>query len=308
MSKVLVTGGAGFIGSHLVDGLINNDHQVFVVDNLSSGKLKNVNKKARLIEEDIKSEKFVELLGKVKPEIIFHFAAQSSISVSFKNPQEDFQINLISTMKLLEKAQTISVKKIIFASSAAIYGEAKRIPLSESQPKDPISFYGTSKLCSEFLIINFFKRFKIPYTTLRFANVYGPRQNSESEGGVVAIFINNLLKKRPLIISGDGSQTRDFIYVADVIDACIKSQSEKVVGEFNVGTSRQTSINKLSQLITNLYHNGERVEKTYEKSKFSQVKQSCLSFNKLQKIIGFEPKVGLGEGISKTFQYFRLQK
>lgn len=308
MVKILITGGAGFIGSHLADRLIEEGNQVVVVDNFSSGKLENISNKADFIKLDIKSKKFLKTLRLIKPDIIFHFAAQSSISASFHNPQKDFQVNLISTLKLLEKAQQINVKKIIFASSAAVYGETKKLPIDENHPQNPISFYGTTKLCSEYLLINAFKRFKIHHATLRFANVYGPRQNSGSEGGVVAIFINNLLKNHPLTIFGDGNQTRDFIYISDVVDACVKSQSEKVIGEFNVGTSTQTSINKLSQLIINLYKTGINVKKIYKKSKFRQVEKNCLSYKKLQNIIEFQPKIALDEGLSKTFQYFSLHR
>src|SRR3990167_7179337 len=191
--KALVTGGAGFIGSHLCDRLFEEDFDVYVVDNLSKGRIENLNKKVDFFKININSPKFLKLLGILKPNIIFHLAAQSSISNSLKDPKKDFQTNLFSTLKLLEKSRKIKIEKIIFTSSAAIFGKAERLPIDEKYPRNPISYYGISKLCSEYFFQNYYKSYQMPYVCLRLANVYGPRQDASGEGGVVAIFANKLI-------------------------------------------------------------------------------------------------------------------
>src|SRR3989344_6272008 len=247
--KILVTGGAGFIGSHLCDRLFEEDFDVYVVDDLSKGRIENLNKVVNFFKIDINSPKFLKLLETLKPNIIFHLAAQSSISNSLKDPEKDFQTNLFSTLKLLEKSRQIKIGKIIFTSSAAIFGKVEKFPIAENYPKNPISYYGISKLCSEYFFNNYFTQYKLPYVILRLANVYGPRQDASGEGGVVAIFANQIQKNRPVTIFGSGNQTRDLVYVSDVVDALIKTIQNNIGGEFNIGTSKQTSVSELLEML-----------------------------------------------------------
>ncbi len=300
---ILVTGGAGFIGSHLVDRLVIDGHSVFVADDLSKGKLKNIKKDVKFFKVDIRSNKFTELLQKIKPEIIFHLAAQSSIAKSFKNPYKDFDINLFATLKLLKKAKEIRVKKIIFASSAAVYGVSEKLPIDENDPKNPTSYYGLSKLSSEYFFESYYQRINLNYACLRFANVYGARQDASGEGGVVAIFANNIIRKKPLVIYGSGQQTRDFIYVSDIIDALVKSLDENVIGSFNIGTSKQTPINHLANETISVY-NDKPVKIVYKPKRFLEVEKSSLSYRKFKKVTGFSPKTSLEDGFKKTLKYF----
>ncbi len=305
-TKILVTGGAGFIGSHLVDQLVANGSEVFVIDDLSRGNLANLNQKAKFIKTDIASWTFTMYLEKIRPQIVFHLAAQSSISRSLKNPEEDIKINLLATAKLLEIAKEVNVEKIIFASSAAIFGHAKKLPIDEDHSKQPISTYGLVKLCAEYFLQFFYKSYQNPYVCLRLANVYGPRQDSSGEGGVVAIFAKQIIKNDPVIIYGSGEQTRDFIYVSDVVEAFIKSIKDNVVGEFNLGTSQQISINQLAAKLPDIYGLNQHVKVIHKPQRFLEVEKSALSHQKFKETTGFQPKIRLDEGLAKTIDYFKI--
>ena len=306
MNKVLVTGGAGFIGSHLTDKLIEENYEVLVIDDLSNGKLNNVNKKAQFIKANITSQKFAQIFKKLKPKIVFHLAAQSSINKSLKNPSQDIKINLVATQTLLEIAKSTNVNKIIFTSSAAVYKPSNLLPLKEDAPKQPISLYGVSKLCSEYLIRNFYKIYNLPFVTLRLANVYGPRQDSSAEGGVVAIFCNRIIQNKPVVIFGDGKQTRDFIYVSDVIDACIKALKKNITGEFNISTAIQTSILNLNKKL--LQVSGSKAQKIFKPLPHTEIQRSSLSYQKFSKATGWEPAITLSIALRNTFDYFKKLK
>ena len=301
--KVLVTGGAGFIGSHLCDRLFKEDFEVSVVDNLSKGRIENLNKNVDFFKININSPKFLKLLETLRPKVIFHLAAQSSISYSLKDPKKDFQTNLFSTHKLLEKSRQIKIEKVIFTSSAAVFGKAESLPIDENYPKNPISYYGISKLCSEYFFKNYYAEYKLPYVILRLANVYGPRQDAGGEGGVVAIFANQIQKKRPVTIFGSGNQTRDFVYVSDVVDALIKSIQKNVLGEFNIGTSKQISVNKLLEMLLKMDKSNKVIDKIYKQSRFFEAEKSSLSSEKFRSATGFAPQVGIQTGLEKTNQY-----
>lgn len=303
MNKILVTGGAGFIGSHLVDRLIKVGHKTIVADDLSRGRLENVNAKADFEKMDITSKKFQDLLVKVKPYAVFHLAAQSDIGQSLKDPQKEISINFLAIQTLLDQAKVLKVKKIIFASSAAVYAQSKKLPIEEEDLKEPISLYGVSKLCSEYLLRNYHKIHGLSYASLRFANVYGPRQDLSAEGGVVAIFINKILKKEKTTIFGDGTQTRDFVYVSDVVDACLLSLEDEVNGEFNIGTAQETSILNLYEKLIKL--SGAQENKAFAKRRFLEVKRSALTFNKFKNTCGWKPKVTLDQGLKLTLDYFQ---
>lgn len=303
MNKILVTGGAGFLGSHLVDQLISRGNKTFVIDNLSSGSITNLNVKSEFIKLDIKSKLIEEMIIKIKPDYIFHLAAQTSVSKSIENPKGDLNTNLISLVPILEAATEIKVKGFFFASSAAVYGDAKQIPINEDFTKNPISPYGLAKLSAEFLIRMFNKRHGLPYLIFRYSNIYGPRQDSSAEGGVVSIFINRILKGQPVTIFGDGKQTRDFIYVSDVINANLLIFQRSTTRTFNVATQESISINNLFEKISKISH--LKAEKLHQPLKYFEVKNSQLSREKIEKEVGWIPEVSIDQGLKNTIDFFK---
>ena len=217
--KVLVTGGAGFIGSHIVDTLIESGYEVVVVDNLSSGKKEYLNDKAIFYDLDLHSKQIEDVFEKELPDFVIHEAAQVDVSISIHHPYFDAYSNILGTIHLLELSRKYHVKKVIYASSCAVYGETGDYSIQENSKIQPISFYGASKYTPELYIQLYQKLYGLPYTILRYANVYGPRQTPKGEGGVISIFVQKLLKNENLIIYGYGTQTRDFVYVKDVAHA-----------------------------------------------------------------------------------------
>jgi|SRR3989344_322326 len=306
MKKILVTGGAGFIGSHLTDRLVEEGHKVIITDDLSKGRIENINAKADFEKVDVTSKKFLDLMKKIKPDAVFHLAAQSGIGQSLKDPQKDIAVNFLATQTLLEQAKVLRLKKIVFASSAAVYAESKKLPLDEENIKEPTSLYGMTKLLSEYLLQNYHKIHGLPYTSLRFANVYGPRQDSSGEGGVVAIFTDKILKNDQVTIFGNGTQTRDFIYVSDVVDACLLSLSNKVTGEFNIGTAQETSILNLYEKLLDL--SGAKDNKKFTKRRFLEIARNSLSSEKFKNTTGWESRVNVDRGLKLTFDYFQKAK
>ena len=239
--NVIVTGGAGFIGSHIVDKLIHKKHNVMVIDNLSTGKIENVNSKAVFVKKSILDNLSNEF-NEFKPEAVFHLAAQVNLRVSLNQPFTDAQTNILGTVNVLESCRKHNVKKIIYSSSVAVYGEPEELPVNEKHTTYTVSPYGTSKLCAEKYMELYKKTYGLENTILRYSNVYGPRQNTLGEAGVITIFINNLLANKKCNIFGTGSQTRDFVYVADVAEANLLAL-EKSNGIINIGTQTQTDVN-----------------------------------------------------------------
>jgi UDP-glucose 4-epimerase len=302
--KILVTGGAGFIGSHLVDRLIKENHQVIVVDNLSTGKKENLNPKAQFYQLDILDPKLSEVFQKEKPEVVFHYAAQIDVRKSVKNPLEDAKINILGSLNLLENCKRFKVKKFIFASSGgAIYGQADIVPTPESYPAWPLSPYGVAKLTIEKYLNYYYKVFGLPYTSLRLANVYGPRQNPEGEAGVVAIFCHKLLKGEQPVINGDGTQTRDYVFVDDVVEANLLALEKDKVDIFNVGTAKETSVNEIFQRLKRI--TGAGIEGIHGPAKQGEQKRSCLDFSKIKKELDWQPNYSLEQGLEKTVNYFK---
>lgn len=301
-TTILVTGGAGFIGSNLVDKLIPEKYSVIIVDNLKTGEIKNVNRKAEFIKFDIRDVNLKRLIREKKPDYIFHLAARASLSGSLKTPSDDIDVNLLGTQNLIEAAKDTNVKKIIFASSAAIYGESATLPIKENITKNPTSIYGVTKLAGEFLMGICSKQYHFPVVVLRFSNVYGPRQDTQGEGGVIAIFIGKIMNDQCLQIFGNGHQTRDFIYIDDVTTACIEALKDKVIGEFNISTSHETSINKIHQLFQSLL--ARHISKKYTNRRVIEVNRSNLSYNKYNLSTGWKPQIDLTQGLLKTWNYF----
>jgi UDP-glucose 4-epimerase len=302
--KVLVTGGAGFIGSHVVDRLVEEGHQVVVVDDLSTGKRKHVNRAASLYKLDIQSGRLEKVFRNERPNIVIHLAAQVSVRLSVENPMFDAQVNVLGTMNVLHQAARHGTRKVIFASSGgAIYGDQELYPASESHPTNPLSAYGISKLCGEHYLSYFQRVSGIQVVSLRYANVYGPRQDPEGEAGVVAIFIRKMLNNEQPIINGNGRQTRDFVFVDDVAQANLAVMGQDTQGVYNVGTGVETSINELFRVLAGL--TGSPSKEVHGPAKSGEQMRSAIDSSKLKQELGWEPEVSLAEGLDKTVAYFR---
>lgn len=304
--KILVTGGAGFIASHIVDAYIALGHTVIVLDNFSSGKKEFVNPKAKLCEVDIRDKNEIEsIIAQEKPEVINHHAAQISVRQSVADPTRDAEINILGLLNLLEAGRKNNIKKVIFASSGGVvYGEAKTIPTPESYvPLQPLSPYGVTKLASEYYLHFYYQTYHIPYIALRYANVYGPRQNPHGEAGVVAIFSQKLIAGESSVINGDGKQTRDYIYVGDVVEANKKALETTHSGSFNIGTGKETDVIELFAGIKKM--SGVGKEAKHGPQKFGEQRRSCLDCRFAQEILGWENQLSLSEGLRKTVDYFK---
>ncbi len=302
--KVLVTGGAGFIGSHIVDRFVQEGHEVVVADDLSTGKKKNINRAARFYKADILSPKIKKILQKEKPDVISHHAAQMDVRRSVADPLFDAQVNILGFLNVLENAVRCGTKKLIFASSGgAVYGEQQIFPAPETHPTHPVSPYGISKLSGEHYLHYYERAAGLNYVALRYANVYGPRQDPFGEAGVVAIFTQKILLNEQPIINGNGKQTRDYVFVEDVIEAHMAALEEGVRGIFNVGTGMETTVNQLFRHLVDI--TGSKAREVYGPEKRGEQLRSSLDHSKLKKVSDWEAKVPITEGLSKTVEYFR---
>lgn len=304
--KILVTGGAGFIGSHIVDRLIKEGHKVVVIDNLSTGKKENLNKKANFYKIDIQNQKISQIFKKEKSEIVFHYAAQIDVRKSVKNPIENAKINILGSLNLLENCKRYKIKKFIFASTGgAIYGETNVIPTPETYSEYPLSPYGIEKLTIDKYLNYYYRVFGLPFISLRLANVYGPRQNSKGEAGVIAIFCDKMLSGKQPIINGDGKQTRDFIFVEDVVEANILALKKNKVGIFNICTGKETDINTIFRKLKKLTRSSCR--EIHGVAKHGEQKISCLDYSKVKKELGWQSRYSLEEGLEKTIKWFKAK-
>lgn len=300
--KILVTGGAGFIGSHIVDILIEEGHEVVVVDNLTTGDKGNINPKAVFYQSDIMYESFDDIIRQEAPEVIFHEAALVFVQQSIENPAADAKVNVIGTLNVLNSSRKHNVRKIIFASSCAVYGDTEPEPLKEDHLKSPISFYGASKLSAETYIMLFGDIFGLDYTILRYANVYGPRQKHCGEGGVVPIFIENLRNGISSNIFGDGNQTRDFVYVADVAKANLMTLNKGSKQILNIGTGTATTINNLYDCAKKIV--GANIAASYKPERIGDVRHIALNSMRAQNDLGWKDSFSLQEGLIETVKAF----
>jgi len=308
MAKILVTGGAGFIGSHIVDKYIEEGHDVVVVDDLSTGKKEFVNPKAKFYEIDLRhKDEISKIISNEKPEIINHQAAQKSVNDSVKNPGKDAEINIIGFLNLMEAAKENDIKKVIFASTGgAIYGAADVIPTPEDEKLRPISPYAITKLTSE----NYLRFYQIVAditpVILRYANVYGPRQDPYGEAGVVAIFSKLIAQDKPVTVFGDGKQTRDYIFVADIAEANLKALEyqpkdfDSVV--MNIGTGIETPLNSIIDLFRDA--SGKEVKIKNDPPRAGDLLRSAIKNDKASQLLNWHPQVELKAGIAKTYKYF----
>lgn len=296
--KVLVTGGAGFIGSHTVDLLVESGNDVLVIDNLCTGKKENINTKAAFFNLDINSKEVEQVFCEFQPDILIHLAAQVKVSISLGDPFRDAMENIMGTIRLLSYCDKYGVQKVIFASSAAVYGENNQLPLKESAAASPVSYYGVSKLTCE-SYIKLFNQYKmLPYTILRYANVYGPRQTADAEGGVVSIFLNNITENKPLVIYGDGEQTRDFIFVKDLAKANVAAITKGDNEIINLGTETATSINRLFYMSRDILESN--IVPIHESARAGDIPNSFLANSKAKKLLNWIPSYTLEEGLKET--------
>lgn len=301
---ILVTGGAGFIGSHLVDALVKRGHQVWAVDNLARGKRDNLPQKAQFLAENIDSSKVLALIRGERPSCIFHLAAQIDVQSSIRDPVIDASINAMSTLRLLNAAHLAGVQKFIMSSTGgAIYGTSATYPTREDQFCQPVSPYGVSKWCAEAYLDYFSRCHAIQCVALRYSNVYGPRQNLLGGAGVVALFAQQLLDDKPVTIYGDGAQTRDFIYVKDVVAANLLAlDNDTVSGALNIGTGVETSVRALHQIMS---QSGRFIrEIIWRPARPGEQRRSCLDNTRARSALGWQPETTLQVGLKETLAWF----
>jgi len=298
--KILVTGGAGFIGSHIVEKYHKLGHVVMVIDDLSTGHAKNLPPGIPLLKLSIQDRDLDRIVGDFRPDIVNHHAAQIEIPKSVADPVLDAHINIVGSLNLLEVCRKHDIKKIIFASTGgAIYGEQRHYPADESHPTEPRSPYGIAKLTVEKYLHYYQWTYGLPFVALRYGNIYGPRQNSRTEAGVIAIFIEKLLRHEPITVFGDGRQTRDYVCVDDVVDCNIAALNPGINGVFNVGTGKETSINNLAKMLTELCRSPTHIRQAPARP--GELLRGCLKPGKLQQA----SPIPLSEGLKKTVDWFR---
>lgn len=301
--KVLVTGGAGFIGSNLVDKLLALNHEVIVIDNLYTGNKEYINPKAKFYNMDIRGKNIIEVFKKEQIDIVYHLAAQVDVNKSIINPKFDSDINIVGIINILDNCMKYNVRKIIYSSSAAVYGEPKYLGIDEKHPINPVSFYGLSKYTAENYIKLYSKLYGFKYTILRYANVYGIRQNKKGEGGVIAKFIDMMLNNEIPIIYGDGTQTRDFIFVDDVIEANILAMERGDNEILNIGSGEEISVNDLLNMLKKIFD--IKIEPLFKSERKGDIKHSFFNINKAYKSIGWKPKYSLYNGLIRTVNFYR---
>lgn len=301
--NICVTGGAGFIGSHLVDRLIKEGHRVQVIDNLSSGLREFVNPKAEFVELDIRDAKILDVFQDFQPDYVFHEAAQTVVGESMVNPTEDCDINLMGLLNLLQASVKVGVKKFLMPSSAAVYGDLETLPLTEELQGIPRSCYGLTKLTTEGYLRIYEESFGLPYICYRYANVYGPRQGNGGEGGVISIFCEQVAKGETLVVYGDGTQTRDFVYVDDVVEANLLGLRDDVTGIINVSTGTGISLNDLMNTLEEITNT--TINREYQEPRIGDIKHSLLSTEKASQVLGYAPTWSLRDGLENTYHYVK---
>lgn len=305
--KMLVTGGAGFIGSHLADALLERGHQVAIIDNMITGQKENINPDATFYQMDIRNKEVQSIFEKEQFDAVFHQAAQLDVRKSVSDPGYDADVNIIGTLNLLQACKETGVKQFVFASSGgAMYGEQIEFPATEEHPSWPSSPYGVTKMACERYIFYYGLSYGLQYKLMRYANVYGPRQNAHGEAGVVAIFTDRLLSGEQPFINGDGLQTRDFVYVHDVVRANLLAMEHSKSDYYNIGTGIETNVNEIFAGLNEA--TGAGMAEKHAEAKTGEQLRSVLSYEKAKKILGWEPQVNLQQGLAETVDYFRKKR
>ncbi|MBZ5587793.1 MAG: NAD-dependent epimerase/dehydratase family protein [Acidobacteriia bacterium] len=300
---VCVTGGAGFIGSHVADALLAQGHRVLIVDDLSSGRKENLPAAAEFHRLDIRSPEAASLILDSGVEVLVHHAAQMDVRRSVADPVHDASVNVVGTLNLLEAGRKGSLRQVIFASTGgAMYGEQERFPADEEHPARPLSPYGVAKLSVERYLYFFHAEYGMDAIALRYANVYGPRQNPHGEAGVVAIFLDRLLSGREAVINGDGLQTRDYVYVADIVAANLAAIGRPGFAIYNVGTGRETTVVDLYRILADAV--GAAGPATHGPAKPGEQRRSVITSDLLARELGVRPQVQLENGLTRTAGWF----
>lgn len=301
--RILVTGGAGFIGSHLVDAYVGAGHRVTVVDDLSSGRKANIHPKARFVKADIQKGGLDRLFREGRFDVVNHHAAQMDVRRSVADPLFDARVNVVGLLHLLELSRTHGVKKFIFAASGGTYyGECRRSAL-ESDPPRPLSPYGVTKLAGEHYVRTYGALHGLPFTVLRYGNVYGPRQDPHGEAGVVAIFCQRLLAGEPAFVYGNGRQMRDYVYVGDVVRANVAALSKGEGEPINIGTGKPTDVHRLFEILSSCHPGPSTFEP--KPARAGELFRSVLNVSKAARVLGWKPTVGLADGLAKTYAHIR---
>lgn len=301
--KILVTGGAGFIGSAIVQQLLENNDKVIIIDNLTTGELHNIKPMTSFYPLDITSNELEKVFLIERPDIVIHQAAQVSVQQSLNAPSLDCHVNILGTINILNSCVKYKVKKLIYSSTAAVYGAPNYLPIDENHPVLPMSFYGLSKSTAERYIQLFSQLYNLKYTILRYANVYGPNQNLQGEAGVIALFIKHMLNDESLTIFGDGNQTRDFVYVKDVAAANVLAIQKGDNQIFNIGSNTQISITNLINTLSELHE--KEIIRNFEKPRPGDIIDSLLLNQKAKSELGWSPKFTLEAGLKETINYFK---
>jgi UDP-glucose 4-epimerase len=302
--KILVTGGAGFIASQIADEFINEGHEVVILDDLSTGFEKNINPKAKFVKLNIRDEKVSDLFKEEKFDVVNHHAAQMDVRKSVADPIFDANTNILGTINLLQNSVKYGVRKFMFASTGgAVYGEQEYFPADENHPTNPLSPYGISKLSVEKYLFFYHQEHNLNYTVLRYANIYGPRQNPFGEAGVVAIFSTKLLNGEQPIINGTGEQTRDYVFVKDVVKANVLTLNDNVSDVYNVGTEKETNVNELYTMLNSIVGKGQ--EEKHGPAAAGEQMRSVITSEKLFKKFNWKPSTELSTGLKETVEHFK---
>jgi len=302
--KILVTGGAGFIASQIADAFINEGHKVFILDNLSTGFEKNINPKAVFLKADICDKNISEFFEKEKFDAVDHHAAQMDVRRSVADPAFDANANILGTINLLQNSIKYGVKKFIFASTGgAVYGEQEYFPADEKHPQAPLSPYGISKLAVEKYLYFYKAQYNLNYTILRYANIFGPRQNPFGEAGVVAIFTSRLLKGEQPVINGTGLQTRDYVFIEDVVKANLLVLNDKDTDVFNIGTGKETTVNEIFNILSTIVGKGQ--PEKHGPAAAGEQMRSVITSDKIFEKFNWRPSTKLEDGLKKTVEFFK---